>query len=187
MDTEQAMAERREEQNQRLADAIGREESRLRGFIRKRVPDVRDAEEILQDVFYELILAYRLMKPIEEAGAWLFRVARNRITDFFRRGSHAEEAADSLDLDQLLPSSEAGPDAEFARSVLLGEIEAALAELPAEQREVFIAHELEGRRFKDLSAETGVGVNTLLARKHYAVVHLRKRLQAIYEEFREEW
>jgi RNA polymerase sigma factor (sigma-70 family) len=181
------------DQDPRISEAIGLEWTRLRNFIRKRVVDPGDAEDILQDVFYELIEAYRLMKPIEQVSAWLFRVARNRITDRFRK-KRAEalrnpiegtESGDALLLEDLLPSTEAGPEAAYARSVLLEEIEAALEELPKEQRDVFVAHEVEGRSFKEIAAETGAGVNTLLSRKHYAVLHLRRRLQAIYDEFRE--
>lgn len=174
------------EQDQRISDAIAREQPRLRNFIGKRVADPGDAEDILQDVFYELVAAYRLMQPVEQVGAWLFRVARNRIIDLFRKRKREASAADSDEMlrwEDLLPSPDAGPDALFARSVLMDELEAALDELPEEQREVFIAHEIEGRSFKELSAETGLGVNTLLSRKHYAVLHLRRRLQAIYDEF----
>jgi RNA polymerase sigma factor (sigma-70 family) len=177
------------EQDQRISEAIAREQPRLRNFIRRRVADPGDAEDILQDVFYELVAAYRLMQPVEQVGAWLFRVARNRIIDLFRkrkREAGATRAADSEEVlrwADLLPSPDAGPEALFARSVLMDELDAALDELPEEQREVFIAHEIEGRSFKELAAETGVSVNTLLSRKHYAVLHLRKRLQAIYDEF----
>jgi len=162
----------------RIAEAIKLEWARLRSFIRKRVPDQGDAEDILQDVFYELIESYRL-KPIEQVGAWLFRVARNRITDRFRR-KPAEALGDAQD---VLLSTEPGPEAVYARTVLLEELEEALDELPEEQRDVFIAHELEGRSFRELAAETGQSVNTLLSRKHYAVLHLRRRLRAIYNEF----
>ena len=180
------------EGDRRLSEAIERERPRLRNFIRKRVADAADAEDILQDIFYELVEAYRLMKPVEQVGAWLFRAARNRITDLFRRrkreGAKTEPSAikengELTILEDLLPSPDAGPEAAYARSVLLEELDAALDELPEEQREVFIAHELEGRSFKKLAAETGLGVNTLLSRKHYAVLHLRKRLQDIYNEF----
>lgn len=184
-----------EEQDQRISETVAREQARLRNFIRRRVPDGVDAEDILQDVFSELVEAYRLMKPIEQAGAWLFRVARNRITDLFRKKppeplqnalqGHQMFAAggELLALEDLLPSRDGGPDEAYARSVLLEELEHALAELPPEQRFVFIAHEIEGRSFKELSAETGVSVPTLLSRKHYAVVHLRERLREIYDEF----
>ena len=180
------------EQNLRIAEAVRREQRRLRNFIRKRVADAGDAEDILQDVFSELVEAYRLMRPVEQVGAWLYRVARNRIVDFFRKkrpeafGEGASESADeegSLVLEELLPSPDAGPDAAYARHVLLEEIDAAIQELPEEQREVFIAHEIEGRSFKELAEETGVSVNTLLSRKRYAVLHLRRRLQAIYNEY----
>lgn len=181
------------EQDQRISDAVSREQSRLRNFIGRRVPDPGDAEDILQDVFYELVEAYRMMKPVEQVTAWLFRVARNRITDLFRARSReasrneptqVAEDGEPLLLEELLPSPDAGPEAAYARSVLLDELDEALEELPAEQREVFVAHELMGYSFKELAAQTGVGVNTLLSRKHYAVLHLRERLQAIYDEFR---
>ena len=179
------------DQSQRISEVIQRERRRLFQFIRKRVDDEGDAEDILQDVFYELIEAYRLMKPIEQVGAWLYRVARNRIIDRFRkrraepRGVDTSESSehDDLQLESLLPSPDAGPDAMYARGILLDELDAALEELPKEQREVFIAHEIDGRSFKELAAETGLSVNTLLSRKHYAVLHLRRRLQAIYEDF----
>jgi len=181
------------EQDRRISEAIRLEWTRLRNFIRKRVADPGDAEDILQDVFYELIEAYRLMKPIEQAGAWLFRVARNRITDRFRKkrveslGDPVVEAEGdgSLTVEDLLPSMEDGPDAAYARGMLLEELEEALNELPEEQRTVFVAHELDGQSFKEIAAETGVGVNTLLSRKRHAVLHLRRRLQAIYDEFME--
>jgi RNA polymerase sigma factor (sigma-70 family) len=180
------------EQDQKLTETIGREQGRLRNFIRKRVSDEADAEDILQDVFYELIEAYRLMKPIEQAGAWMFRVARNRIVDRFRRKKPealadekflSDDGEDSLTLEDLLPSPDAGPEAAYARSILMEELDAAIDELPEEQREVFIAHEYDGVSFKEISAETGVSVNTLLSRKHHAVVYLRRRLQTIYDEF----
>ena len=178
------------EQDQRIVEAAGRERSRLLSFIRRRVPDPRDAEDILQDVFFELVEANRMLMPIDHVTGWLFRVARNRITDLFRKKkpesfSHAAIAdADDelLRLEDLLPSSDAGPDALFARQALLEELELAVAELPPEQREVFVAHELEGRSFKELAAESGVSINTLLSRKRYAVLHLRERLRSIHEE-----
>jgi RNA polymerase sigma factor (sigma-70 family) len=181
------------EQDQRISEAVSREQPRLRNFIRKRVADPGDAEDILQDVFYELVEAYRMMQPIEEVTAWLFRVARNRITDLFRKKSRealrdaparTTEDGESLSLEEMLPSPDGGPDAAYARSVLLDELDEALEELPPEQREVFVAHELMGYSFKELAAQTGVSVNTLLSRKHYAVLHLRERLQAIYDELR---
>ena len=180
------------EQNRQISEVVYRERVRLRNFVRKRVPDAGDAEDILQDVLYELVQAYRLMQPIEHAGAWLYRVARNRIVDFFRKkrlaalGDALAESADDegvLTLEDLLPSPDAGPEAAYARSVLLEELNAALEELPEEQRDVFIAHQIEGRSFKELAGDTGVGLNTLLSRKRYAVLYLRRRLQAIYDEY----
>lgn len=179
------------EQDQRISETIVREQARLRNFIRRRVPDHADAEDILQDVFSELVEAYRLMQPIEQAGAWLFRVARNRITDLFRKRKPqafpdqpvAEMDGEAFTLEDLLPSPDGGPEEAFARSVLLEEVEEALDELPEEQREVFLVHEFEGRSFKELATETGLSVNTLLSRKHYAVIYLRRRLQGIYDEF----
>jgi RNA polymerase sigma factor (sigma-70 family) len=181
------------EQDQRISEAVSRDQSRLRSFIRRRVADPGDAEDILQDVFYELVEAYRMMKPVEQVTAWLFRVARNRITDLFRRRSRealrneparVAEDGEELSLEELLPSPDAGPAAAYARSVLLEELDDALDELPAEQREAFVGHEVMGYSFKELATETGLSVNTLLSRKHYAVLHLRERLQAIHDEFR---
>src|SRR5579871_4017653 len=182
------------EQDQRISEVIKREQSRLGNFIRRRVPDPRDAEDILQDVFYELVEANRLLMPIEHITGWLFRVARNRITDLFRKKKPesfsdiavADENDELLRLEDLLPSPDAGPEALYVRGVLLDELELAVDELPEEQRDVFVAHELEGRSFKEIAAETGVSVNTLLSRKRYAVLHLRKRLQGIYDEFMNE-
>ena len=179
------------EQDRRISEVVKREQSRLGNFIRRRVPDPRDAEDILQEVFYELVEANRLLMPIEHVTGWLFRVARNRITDLFRKkrpetfsdAAVVEEDGEVLRLEDLLPSPDAGPDAAYARSVMLDELEFAVDELPEEQREVFVAHEIEGRSFKEISAETGVSVNTLLSRKHYAVLHLRERLQSIYDDF----
>jgi RNA polymerase sigma factor (sigma-70 family) len=179
------------EQDQRISEVVKREQSRLRNFIRRRVPDPLDAEDILQEVFYQLVEANRLLMPIEHVTGWLFRVAPNRIIDLFRKkkpesfsdGAVATDDEELLRLEDLLPSPDAGPDALYARSVLLDELEFALDELPAEQREVFVGHELEGRSFKEMAAETGVSVNTLLSRKRYAVLHLRERLQSIYDEF----
>jgi RNA polymerase sigma factor (sigma-70 family) len=182
------------EQDRRIDDAVRRDRARLRNFIRRRVADDGEAEEILQDVFYELVEAYRLMKPIEQVSAWLFSVARNRITDLFRKRKPVAfseiqmtvgEECEALHFEDLLPSPDAGPDAAYARSVLVEELDAALDELPAEQREVFVAHEIEGRSFKELAAETGTTVNALILRKHYAVQHLRERLAAIHNEFAE--
>jgi len=180
------------EQDRRITDAVKQEQSRLRNFIRRRVPDSRDAEDILQDVFSELVEANRLLMPIDHLTGWLFRVARNRITDLFRkkRPESLNEAInnedESLTLEDLLPSPDAGPEGLYARGVLLEELEDALDELPEEQREVFVGHEIEGRSFKEMAAESGVSVNTLLSRKRYAVQHLRQKLQGIYDELTKE-
>jgi RNA polymerase sigma factor (sigma-70 family) len=181
------------EQDRRIADVVGRERSRLLNFIRRHVPDPRDAEDILQDAFYELVEANRLLMPIEHVTGWLFRVARNRITDLFRRrkpeslgdAAGADADGERLSLQDLLPSPDAGPEALYLRNALFVELESALDELPQEQREVFVAHELEGRSFREMAAESGVSVNTLLSRKRYAVLHLRKRLRSLYGEFDE--
>ncbi len=180
------------QQDRRISEAVNREYARLRNFIRRRVRDPGDAEDILQDVFYELVEAYRMMKPVEQVTAWLFRVARNRITDLFRKREREVRAGEAtlpeeneaLGWVDLLPSPQVGPEAAYARGVLLEELEEAIEELPEEQREVFIAHEWMGVSFKELAAQTGVSVNTLLSRKHYAVLHLRRRLQAIYDDFK---
>jgi RNA polymerase sigma factor (sigma-70 family) len=179
------------EQDRQISEIVAEERSRLRNFIRRRVPDPSDAEDIVQEVFYELVEANRLLMPIEHVTGWLFRVARNRITDLFRKkkpeafSDAAVEGEDGelLRIEDPLPSPDAGPEALYFRNVLLDELELALDELPDEQREVFVAHELEGRSFKEMAAETGVSVNTLLSRKRYAVLHLRERLQSIHEEF----
>jgi RNA polymerase sigma factor (sigma-70 family) len=179
------------EQDERISEVVQREQSRLRNFIRRRVPDPRDAEDILQDVFYELVEANRLLMPIEHVTGWLFRVARNRITDLFRKkkpesfsdAAVADEDDELPPFEDLLPSPDAGPEALYARNVLLAELELAVEELPEEQREVLVAHEFEGRSFKEIAAQTGVNMNTLLSRKRYAVLHLRQRLQDIYDEF----
>lgn len=178
------------EQDRRISDIVRREQARLRRFIRARVRDAGDAEDILQDIFAELVEAYRMMKPAEQAGAWLYRVARNRIVDFFRKkrpeavgGVETEEGGETLLLEELLAAPGDGPDAEYFRTVLFEELDAALDELPANQRDVFVAHELEGKSFQEMAEETGASVNTLLARKRYAVLHLRKRLRDIYEDF----
>ncbi len=178
-------------QDDQISEVVERERSRLRNFIRRRVPDPADAEDIVQEVFYELVEANRLLMPIEHVTGWLFRVARNRITDLFRKkkpenfsdAAVEDENGELLQIEDLLPSPEDGPEALYVRSVLLDELELAMDELPEEQREVFVAHELEGRSFKELSAESGVSVNTLLSRKRYAVLHLREQLQGIYNEF----
>ena len=174
-------------QERRVSEEIAREGPRLRRFIRRRVANEADVEDILQEVFSELFEAYRLLQPIGQVGAWLFRVAKNRITDRYRRRSseartERSESEEGESLLDLLPDPQAGPEAAYLRSALLEQLDAALEELPEEQQQVFIAHELEGRSFKELAAETGIGVNTLLARKHYAVRHLRRRLQDIYDD-----
>jgi RNA polymerase sigma factor (sigma-70 family) len=178
-----------DEQDQLIAEVVERDQPRLRNFIRKRVLDLGDADDVLQDVFYELTQAYRMMKPAEEMTAWLFRVARNRITDLFRRkktvslSEPVEDEEGARSLEDLLPSPDAGPDALYARGVLLEALDEAIEELPESQREVFVAHEVMGRSFKEIADETGVGVNTLLSRKRYAVLHLRERLQELKESF----
>jgi len=178
------------EQDQRISDVVGREQSRLRSFIRRRVPDPRDVEDILQEVFTELVEANRLLMPIDHVAGWLFQVARHRIIDLFRKKKPenfsdievANEDDERLRLEDLLPSPDAGPDALYARQVLLDELELAVDELPEDQRAVFVAHEIEGRSFKEMAAETGVGVNTLLSRERYAVLRLRERLRGAYDE-----
>lgn len=182
------------EQDQRLSDVFKRERSRLLNFIRRRVPEPSDAEDILQDVFYRLVEANRLLMPVDHITGWLFRVARNRITDLFRKKTPEtfsdliieDEGDNPVHFEDLLPSTEAGPEAIYERGVLLDEFAAALDELPAEQRQVFVAHEIDGRSFKEIAAETGVSVNTLLSRKRYAVLHLRDRLREIYDELNDE-
>ena len=179
------------EQDHRISEVVVRERARLRNFIRRRVADPSDVEDILQDVFYRLVEANRLLMPIEHVTGWLFRVARNRITDLFRKKKPASfadaavegEEGELLEIEDLLPSPDAGPEELYLRHVLLEELELALDELPDEQREVFLAHELEGRSFKEMAAETGLKVNTLLSRKRYAVLYLRERLRDLYEEF----
>ena len=189
------MTEQGFEQDRQISEIVAEERSRLRNFIRRRVADPADAEDILQEVFYKLVEANRLLMPIDHVTGWLFRVARNRITDLWRKKkpeafsdtSVEDEHGELLQIEEFLPSPDAGPEALYVRSVLLEELELALDELPNDQpmsqREVFIAHELEGRSFKELSAESGVNVNTLLSRKRYAVLHLRERLRSIYDEF----
>jgi len=179
------------EQDQRISEVVKREQSRLRNFIRRRVPDPLDAEDILQDVFHRLVEANRLLMPIEHVTGWLFQVARNRITDLFRKREPenfseidvTDEDDELSQFEDLLPSPDAGPEALYARNLLLDEFARALARLPKEQREVFVAHEFEGRSFKEIAEETGVSLNTLLSRKRYAVLHLRDRLQRAYDEF----
>lgn len=178
-------------QDSEIASVVRRERGRLLSFIRKRVADAAEAEDVLQEAFYELVAAYRLMQPVEQVGAWLMRVARNRIIDRFRKrrpqllGDIAPEEQEEGEsaLERLLPAVEDGPDTELVRELMMEELEQALAELPREQREVFVAHELEGASFKDLSARWGVGINTLLSRKRYAVLRLRERLREAYEEW----
>lgn len=181
------------EQDQRISEVVAREKARLSSFIRRRVPDPSDAEDILQDVFRALVEANRLLVPIEHVTAWLFRVARNRITDLLR-GKVPERLADvpgvrehgeHFSIDELLPSPDAGPEAQFIRQVLLDELARAVEALPRDQREVFVAHEIEGRSFKEMAAQTGVSVNTLLSRKRYAVLRLRERLKPVYDAFRQ--
>ena len=179
------------EQNRQISEVVAEERSRLRNFVRRRVPDPSDVEDIVQEVFYELVEANRLLMPIEHVSGWLFRIARNRITDLFRKrkpqafsdAAVVDDDGELLRIEDLLPSPDAGPEAVYFRNVLLDELESALEELPDQQREVFVAHELEGRSFKELSLETGVSVNTLLSRKRYAVLHLRERLRSIHDEF----
>ena len=190
LEQQRAMAE----QDQAISEAVKRERDKLRNFIRRRVPDPRDVEDILQDVFYKLVEANRLLMPIDHVTGWLFRVTRNRIADLFRRRRTENIAstevvndnAERLNLQEMLPSPDAGPDALYVRNLLLDELELAIDELPEEQREVFLAHEVEGRSFKQIAAETGVGINTLLSRKRYAVQHLRERLADIYNDFTNE-
>jgi RNA polymerase sigma factor (sigma-70 family) len=178
--------------DRQISEVIREEGSRLRNFIRKRLPNEADAEDLLQEVFFEVIEAYRLMEPVQQWGAWMFQVARNRIIDLFRTkrrealrrpSAAASDGTGTRLLEDVLPWSEETPAAAYARTVLLAEIEEALEELPEEQRDVFVAHEIEGQSFKEIAARTGVSVNTLLSRKHYAVVHLRRRLEAIHDEF----
>ena len=194
MSSTRGVNEERFEQDRQISAIVAAERSRLRNFIRRRVPNPLDVEDIVQEVFYELVQANRLLMPIDHVTGWLFRVARNRITDFFRKKKPEafsdaiteDEHGELLRIEDLLPSPDAGPEALYLRRMLLDELELAIDELPDEpygQREVFIAHELEGLSFKELSAESGLNVNTLLSRKRYAVLHLRKRLQTIYEEF----
>jgi RNA polymerase sigma factor (sigma-70 family) len=179
------------QQDQWIEQALERDEPRLRNYIRKHVVDLATAEDILQEVFVELVEAYRLVKPIEQVTGWLFRVAKNRIIDRFRgrkleslsQAKYGDDDEEAVSLEDLLPAPDSGPEAAYVRSVLLEEIDAALQEMPAEQSSVFIAHEWEGYSFKELSADTGVSVNTLLSRKRYAVLHLRRRLRSIHEEF----
>jgi len=183
---------RMSERDRRISEIIAEEGARLQNFVRRRVPNEADVEDLLQDVFYEVTLAQRLAEPVERWSAWMFRVARNRIIDLFRKKKMeslsrepvaVSEEGEPLLLEEVLPSPDAGPEAAYVRSVLLEEIDEALDELPPEQREVFLAHEVEGYSFKEIAERTGVGVNTLLSRKHYAVLTLRRLLEAVHEEF----
>ena len=176
------------QQDQRIVEIITRERGRLGGFVRQRVSDPGDVDDILQDVFFELVEACRLPDPIEQVGAWLFRVARNRIIDRFRKKREqslppAREGGDDDWLEPALPDVDSGPEAAYLRAMVLETMALALEELPARQREVFIAHELDGRSFKELAAESGLSVNTLLGWKRLAVLHLRARLRPLYDEF----
>lgn len=193
MDSLESTERMAREQDRQVTDVVSREESRLRSFIRRRVPDAADAEDVLQEVFHELVEANRMLVPIEHVTGWLFRVARNRITDLFRRkrperldeAAGVDDEGERLRIDDLLPSRDAGPEALYARGVLLEALEEAIEELPDDQREVFVAHEIEGRSFKEMAEESGVSVNTLLSRKRYAVLRLRERLKDLYDAFRE--
>jgi RNA polymerase sigma factor (sigma-70 family) len=181
------------EQDRQIADVIAKEQPRLRNFIRRRVANEADVEDLLQEVFFELVRAHRLLTPVEFVSGWLYRVARNRITDLFRKKKPenfsdevmADEEGELLDLGAVLPSPDAGPDALYLRGLLLDELERALADLPIEQRAVFVGHEVEGRSFKEMAAESGVSVNTLLSRKRYAILRLRERLERVHNEFQE--
>ena len=182
-------------QDREISATVRRERGRLLAFIRRRVLDAAEAEDVLQEALYELVAAHRLMQPVEQAGAWLMRVARNRIIDRFRKkkpelladqGVEFDEDDDLGSLEDLLPSPDDGPDAVAIRELMLEQIAAALDELPREQRDVFVAQELEGASFKELSARWNVGVNTLLSRKRYAILYLRQRLQAVYAEWLEQ-
>lgn len=193
MDSLESTERMAREQDRQVTDVVSREESRLRSFIRRRVPDAADAEDVLQEVFHELVEANRMLVPIEHVTGWLFRVARNRITDLFRRkrperldeAAGVDDEGERLRIDDLLPSRDAGPEALYARGVLLEALEEAIEELPDDQREVFVAHEIEGRSFKEMAEESGVSVNTLLSRKRYALLRLRERLKDLYDAFRE--
>jgi len=178
------------EQNRSLTETVARESGRLGSFIRQRVPDPGEAEDILQDVFFELVEAWRLPEPIEQVGAWLFRVARNRIIDRFRKrreeplpSAGAEDSDEATPwLENAMPASDGGPEAAHLRRRWLDAIAAALDELPPGPRDTFIAHELDGRSFKDMAAESGMPLNTLLGWKRQAVLHLRDRLRPLYDE-----
>ncbi len=195
MNSAMAVSRVTSEDNARIVATVAAQGPRLRAFVRRQVADLNEVEDIVQDTFVELVSAYRLMEPIEHVAAWLMRVARNRIIDRFRKKSRktsmrepsyitdADSSSDAtIVLDEWLTPEAAGPEANYVREVLADELAAALDELPAEQCAVFVAHELDGRSFKDLAAEAGISVNTLLGRKHAAVRHLRRRLQDIRTE-----
>jgi RNA polymerase sigma factor (sigma-70 family) len=183
------------QQDRDISATVRRERGRLLAYIRRWIADAAEAEDILQESLYELVVAYRMMQPVEQAGAWLARVARHRIIDRFRRMGARQRAGESRpgradqddevsgSLEDLLPAAGDGPDAAVMRGILLAEIEAALAELPAEQREVFVAQELEGVGFRELAQRSGVSINTLLARKRYAVRFLRARLRTLWDDW----
>jgi RNA polymerase sigma factor (sigma-70 family) len=191
MDEAASIALMTEQQDHRISEVVAKQGTRLRNFIRRRVPNDADAEDLVQEVFYELVEANRLLMPIEYVTGWLFQVARNRITDLFRKkkpenfsdASATDENGELLRIEDLLPSPDAGPEAAYVRSEMLEELEVAIGELPEEQRKVFLAHEVEGKTFKELSEEAGVSINTLLSRKRYAVLQLRERLQSVHDEF----
>ncbi|QNE41680.1 sigma-70 family RNA polymerase sigma factor [Hymenobacter sp. NBH84] len=179
-------------QDRQIQQAVREQRARLLAFIRRRIPDEAEAEDVLQDVFAELVESYRLLKPVEQAAAWLFRVARNRITDLYRRKKTASledelhatgtDEDDSLLLADILPAPDDAPENRLLRETLMEALAAALEELPPAQRQVFIWHELEEKSFREMEEETGVPLKTLISRKHYAVQHLRKRLQKLYTE-----
>ena len=180
------------EQDRQISKVFAEQGARLRNFIRRRVPDREDAEDVLQDVFYRLVEANRLLMPIDHLTGWLYQVARNRITDLFRKkkpeplSEVEDEDGETLSIEDLLPSQDSGPEGEYLRSLLVEELQAAIAELPPEQRAVFVANELEGKTFREISEQSGVNLNTLLARKRAAVRRLRERLQDIHDEFSNE-
>jgi len=173
--------------NQRLASVVAQQQQRLWAFVRRQVSVASDAEDIVQEVFAELLEAYRLMKPIERVGSWLMRVARNRLIDRYRvsgRTLPLEEDA-QLDIPALIGADGSGPESEYRRALLADALEQAIENLPVEQRRVFVAHEIAGQTFKDIAAESGIPVNTLLGRKHAAVLQLRETLRDFYDEL--EW
>jgi RNA polymerase sigma factor (sigma-70 family) len=196
MDDAMALQQIMSKDNSRIAAAVAEQGPRLRAFVRRQVADLSEVDDIVQETFLELVSAYRLLQPVEHLAAWLLRVARNRIIDRFRarsrqaspgeasgRDSVGSAVEPSRVLEQWLAADDGGPESAYVRGVLADELIAAVDELPAEQRDVFLAHELDGRSFKQLRAETGIGINTLLGRKHAAVRHLRRRLEDIRSEF----